>query len=62
MATPCPSCNGTAVVACRQCYGTGKIDHPAGYGTTVCDACDGDLEVDCPRCEGTGELQGQPQA
>ncbi|HEY9899224.1 MAG TPA: hypothetical protein V6D00_08595 [Pantanalinema sp.] len=57
MATTCSTCTGKGVVSCRKCFGTGKMDHPAGYGETMCDACDGDREVDCSRCEGTGEIE-----
>ncbi len=56
MATTCTVCKGEGIVSCRKCFGTGKMDHPAGYGSTVCDQCEGELEVDCSRCEGTGEV------
>lgn len=55
MATPCPVCSGKGIIACRKCFGTGKMDHPAGYGETVCEVCEGEREVECERCEGTGE-------
>ena len=57
MPSTCMVCSGTGTVMCRKCNGSGRMDHPAGYGETTCDACEGEREIDCQRCDGTGERE-----
>ncbi len=45
----CPSCNGTGVLNCTACKGTGET-----LNRTVCPYCHGTGEIICPACHGTG--------
>jgi hypothetical protein len=50
----CTACHGEGEITCRNCAGSGWMDHPGGYGTAPCDQCEGDTTVECSTCMGAG--------
>lgn len=46
---PCLKCNGSGVLKCPLCNGTG-----AYLNGTICPECHGTGEIICPKCHGTG--------
>ena len=45
----CLRCNGTGVLDCKACNGTGKYKNG-----TICQYCQGTGQIICPTCHGTG--------
>ncbi|MGB9979032.1 hypothetical protein [Methanobacterium sp.] len=45
----CFKCNGTGVLDCKECGGTGEYQNG-----TICPYCHGTGQIICPACHGTG--------
>ena len=55
--TPCFVCDGTGVMSCRFCGGTGSTSMTLGSGEVVestCVNCGGESSIVCTTCNGTG--------
>lgn len=51
---PCPECQGTGVVDCYDCDGSGFGRE--GHEEDPCPTCNGDGDSTCDTCEGSGEV------
>ena len=60
----CDVCNGSGLVKCEHCDGTGREQYVDGYyasgeeriKTGVCSECGGRGRVQCPNCQGEGNV------